>query len=253
MDPYLEDPAFWTDFHDSFLIYLRNAINRRLPRGYQARVNERLQIVDRDEVEVRLIRPDVAILRDEGRPPGGPGPAPAVVATIEPVTLPLLALDPERTTYLEIRRGETREVVTVIELLSPANKRGVDYYLYLQKRQEVFQQDIHLLELDLLLGGLRLPVAGTLPAGDYYASLSRADRRFTCDVYGWGLRDPLPTLPVPLKGPDPDIPLSLRAAFEAAYEDGLYAESLPYDRPPVAPIPERHREWVAERVRAGRG
>lgn len=204
MDPFLEDPRFWTDFHDSFLLCWRNAINRRLPPDYEARINERVQIVDREENVARVIRPDVAIARDPLHDPGS-GELPSGVMTLEPVVLPLVELDEERTTYIEIRRGESHELVTILELLSPANERGADHVLYLNKRQEIFHQEIHLLELDLLLGGTRLPLGAPLPPGDYYALLARADRRFTCEVYAWGLRDRLPTLPVPLRSPDPDI------------------------------------------------
>ena len=43
MDPYLEDPAFWADFHAAFLTYLRDAINERLPDNYEARVWAKLR------------------------------------------------------------------------------------------------------------------------------------------------------------------------------------------------------------------
>jgi hypothetical protein len=253
MDPYLEDPAFWPDFHDSFVTYWRDAINSVLPPEYEARINERVQIVGRGDEAPRAFRPDVLVSRDDLR--GGPreSPGPAIAATLAPVILPMVELDEARTTYIEIRRGPSREIVTVLELLSPSNKVGTDHVLYLYKRQEIFHQEIHLLELDLLLGGTRLPLGAPLPAGDYYAYLARADRRFTCDAYAWGLRHGLPTLPMPLRYPDPDLLIDLQAVFDTAYDRGRYARSLPYDRPPVAPVPDRHREWVAERVRAGRG
>ncbi len=31
MDPYLEDPAFWEDFHDRFVTYWSDVLNGSLP------------------------------------------------------------------------------------------------------------------------------------------------------------------------------------------------------------------------------
>ena len=33
MDPYLEDPAYWSDFHAAFLTYWRDAIADLQPEG----------------------------------------------------------------------------------------------------------------------------------------------------------------------------------------------------------------------------
>ena len=68
-------------------------------------------------------------------------------------------------------------LVAVIEVLSPSNKAGDDRGAYLLNRQAILQQPVHLLELDLLLKGRRLPTAAPLPKGDYFALLSRAGRR----------------------------------------------------------------------------
>lgn len=249
MDPYLEDPSYWGDFHDRFLTYLSDMLNDTLPDDYVARLNQRVQVVDRDEGRVVAMVPDVQISRDQGgrAAPQATGGGGAI--TLEPVTLPLVELDEHRTRYVEIRHGSSHELVTIVELLSPSNKQGTDHFLYLNKRQETFHQDVHLLELDLLLAGTRPPLGAPLPPGDYYAFLSRADRRFTCEVFAWSLRDRLPTLPVPLRSPSPDQPIDLQRLFEAAYDRGRYGRILPYAEPPVAAIPKQHRDWVAERVR----
>ena len=47
------------------------------------------------------------------------------------------------------------EVVTVIEVLSPANKTvGEGHRLYRRKQQEVLNSQAHLIEIDLLAEGL---------------------------------------------------------------------------------------------------
>ena len=62
----------------------------------------------------------------------------------------------------------------MIELLSPANKQpGSDREQYIHKRRQLLCSQTHLVELDLLRGGPRMPVE-ELPACDYYALVSRA-------------------------------------------------------------------------------
>lgn len=82
---------------------------------------------------------------------------------------------------------------------------------------------MHLIEVDLIRAGPRLKLNRPLPAGDYFAFLSRADRRPECDVYAWTVRDALPALPIPLRTPDGDIPVDLAAAFRMTYDRGRYA------------------------------
>jgi hypothetical protein len=73
-----------------------------------------------------------------------------------------------------------------------------------------------------------------LPKGDYFALVSRHDRRPKSDVYFWRRDDELPKIPVPLKAPDPDVALDLAAIYRIAYDRGHYIKSIDYSRP----IPE---------------
>jgi hypothetical protein len=84
-----------------------------------------------------------------------------------------------REAFLTIRERETMEVVTVIEVLSPGNKQaGSDGRReYLRKRRDVLLSATHLVELDLLRGGERLPTIEPLPPGDYYAFVCRRQHR----------------------------------------------------------------------------
>ena len=67
----------------------------------------------------------------------------------------------EREIFLTLRDRASNEVVTVIEVLSPSNKRpGSDGRKeYLEKRNQVLMSTAHLIELDLLRGGERLPAS----------------------------------------------------------------------------------------------
>src|SRR5262245_48413880 len=79
MDPYLEDPAIWPDFHTTFLLHLRAEISRQLPSRYAARLDRYVWIHEPDEGESHLVgRPDVFV-SDEGGSSGA-----AVVAMQAP-------------------------------------------------------------------------------------------------------------------------------------------------------------------------
>jgi hypothetical protein len=149
--------------------------------------------------------------------------------------------------WIEIIHQPDNTLVAVAELLSPWNKApGAGRGEYLAKRLKLVRQAVHLIELDLLLGGLRLPMVESLPAGDYFALVSRSDRRPKSDVYAWSLRDKLPPIPIPLLPGNPDVFVNMAAAFAAAYELGGYGASIKYSKPPAAPIPEIHREWMTD-------
>jgi hypothetical protein len=80
-------------------------------------------------------------------------PARAAIAEPAIVTLPIPVEQRER--YIAIVSLTNRELVTVIELLSPANKRaGADGRReYLREREQILQSTVHLVEIDLLLQG----------------------------------------------------------------------------------------------------
>src|SRR3954451_21327086 len=87
MDPYLESPAFWQDFHSSFITYWRDALMDRLPESYEARIGEHVYLERFQKETLRGIEPDVAIHRSASAPPGQHCEV-GSVATLEPTTLP---------------------------------------------------------------------------------------------------------------------------------------------------------------------
>jgi hypothetical protein len=251
MDPYLEDPAFWSDFHASFITYWRDALSDCLPDNYEARIDEKVRLVEVTPPRRKLIEPDVALTQRE--PTRAPSPAPAGVATLEPVTVPLRIEEETHERYIEILHRPERALVAILELLSPANKEEPGRSDYLAKRNAVLRQPIHLVELDLLLGGRRLPPEDALPPGDYYVLVSRGDRRPDCAVYAWPLPHALPAIPIPLLPPDPDVWLDLAAVFTTTYQRGRYARSINYAAPPPVALDDETRRWVVERARGGNG
>ena len=245
MDPYLENPAYWSDFHASYLLYLRDALLERLPDNYEARIDEKVNLVQASPDHIRLREPDLAVTSDRPSAPGGTAASAGGVAVLEPVTIPHVLLEEEtHERWIEILHRPERALVTVLELLSPANKEQPGFRRYLDKRNGFLEHPVHLVELDLLLGGQRLPLRDPLPPGDYYALVSRGDHRPDCQVYAWSLRQPLPHLPIPLRAPDPDLTIDLQAVFTTAYDKGRYARSLDYGAPPGARLEPETLSWV---------
>ncbi len=129
--------------------------------------------------------------------------------------------------HIEILHRPDRTLVAVLELLSPANKEEPGRTLYLAKRNALAYHPVHLVEVDLLLKGQRLPLDEELPPGDYYAMVSRGNQRPACQVYAWTLQQVLPAIPIPLLPSDPDLWIDLAAVFRTTYERGRYI-SLDY-------------------------
>jgi hypothetical protein len=248
MDPYLESPAFWSDFHATFINYWREAVADHLPDNYEARIDERVNLVEVQPERIRRFEPDVAVTQGS-RSPGG-APAASGVATLEPVVVGLLIEEETRETYIQVLHRRDRTLVAVLELLSPSNKEEPDRSTYLARRNTLLHRDVHLVELDLLLKGQRIPLADAYPAGDYFALVADATRRPNCDVYAWTMRQPLPPIPIPLRPPDPAVWIDLAAVFAITYERGRYARSLDYTQPPSISLRGDELTWALERARS---
>jgi hypothetical protein len=251
MDPYLEISGDWRDFHSRLLNACADQLSDTLPDGYIARIEEEFHILEYPQESTQLRFPDVAIARSTGRVAPGDRPSPGT-ATLEPQSIDLITtmVEEVKDRWIEIRRKPDWVPVAILELLSPTNKSGHGYEEYLQKRVSLIARSIHLIEVDLLLGGRRLPMARPLPPGDYFAFVSRAEQRPRADVYSWTIRDPLPTIPIPLVLPDPDILLDLAPIFATVYKRSRYDRSIDYQAPLPLPLGASDRVWAAELARS---
>jgi hypothetical protein len=253
MDPYLEAPQRWLDFHNDLAAEIRAALNRIIQPRYFAQLSP---YVTYEVVEIgqsRGVLPDVAV--SQPQPPRGEKRGSVLTADPAPAesSVPLeIAIHLDR---VEVRTTDAEQLVTLIEILSPANKRpGHEAYLEDQrKRREILRSPVHLLEIDLLRGGTRPPLQEPVPSASYYVVLSRALRRLRVEVWPIQLTDRLPVLPVPLLEPDADAPLDLGAAVASVYERGAYEARLHYDEPPPPPsFPDAERA-VVDALIHGRG
>lgn len=248
VDPYIENQE-WQDFHTRFNTVLSDLLAIRIEPRYVVRVERRVYVEHPTHPETEVRWADVAVLatgdRQGSTPLSTSGSAAAIAVPVE-CLLPMP--EERREAYLVIRERETLEVVTVIETLSPANKQagGDGREQYLAKRDLVLESRSHLVELDLLRGGLRLPTVSGLPPGDYYAIVSRRRRRPRAEVYAWGIRQALPVIPVPLREGDNDVALELQTAFTTVYDRARYHLSIDYGAALEPPLAEADQTWARE-------
>ena len=246
MNPYLESANGWEAFHPGMITTMSQAINRVLPPGYHARY-ETLLFINEPAAEDRGVRrPDVSVLGPDG---AGPASRPDSALADAPAYAVFPEVWEEKHRFITIYGRNTGQIVTAVELLSESNKPGGRHHdLYLSKRTQLLNGGTHLVEIDLLRGHGRMPMEPT-PEADYVVAVARADEKAVA-VWPIGLRHPLPTIPVPLAGDDPAVPLDLQAALQKTHDDNffdrfLYDRGLNDVRPPLSAA---DAAWAAERV-----
>jgi hypothetical protein len=110
------------------------------------------------------------------------------------------------------------------------------------KRRQLMSGPTHLVEIDLHRGGTR-PSPRELPPCDYYVLISRHEDRPRVGVWPFALRDPLPTVPVPLTAPDAPVALDLKAVLDRTYDAGGYGKYI-YEETPEPALNADDSEWA---------
>lgn len=248
MDPYLEQ--FWRDVHASLIIYARDQLQGNLPSDLRARVEERV-VVEPGVGEERSVYPDIrGVERGRGHSAAVAVATEADVAVLEPVTL---RLESERMTetFIEIIDvGSGKRVITVIEVLSLANKLpGDSRDKYRQKLEELRGGGVSLVEIDLLRTGQRrlgvpyhrVPVSHRTA---YQVCVRRGWDPDAVQVYAVPLRQRLPIVKVPLRQTDADVPLDLQALIEQGYRNGGCDADIDYRYAPDPPLSADDQQWA---------
>jgi hypothetical protein len=263
MDPYLEAPDVWPDFHDALAGEIRAELNILLPPPYYARLQSRPEIgITMLGERVRRIVPDISVMRRQLRE------ASVVYATTPAAVLEYprqqatpavdfrIPSDPVLHRFVEIRDSQRgHKLVTLIEIVSPSNKLpGPDRRAYEAKQMEILSSDTNLIEIDLLRRGQRLLPYPELEAAiydlapDYLVLLNRSALRegywIDFSLYPVTLREPLPCILVPLAGDDPDVLLDLQLAFNRAYADGPYTRMVDYTGDADPPLRAEDAAWA---------
>ena len=251
MDPYIEARGLWEDFHNHLIERIFDHLSASVPEHYLVRTGERSYIVlaESNGKDSHFFKPDVGVTA----PSSATSPPASATATAAAKAAPVTEAAPEteavtlrafietryRETFVEIYEATLEQrLVTCIEVLSPSNKRrGSDgWELYQRKRQALLLGAAHLVEIDLLRGGTRMPMVDPWPNSPYTLLVCRQSRAPYCTVWPAHFQRPLPPLPVPLASPDPDVPLALQPMIEAIYARARYARSIDYAKPLAPPL-----------------
>lgn len=248
MDPYLENPELWSEVHSRLIVAISDALDDQLNDRYRIAIEKRVyQTTSDDSLAIGI--PDVAVIGQSSLPDLSFS---STTAVAEPMTIELPMLEEVQERYLEVREVGSGQVVTVIEVLSPKNKRaGEGRQAYLSKRQRILASQTHLVEIDLLRAGEPLPMLGAI-ASLYRIIVSRSQHRPKAELYPFGLRQPLPTIAVPLLPGDEEPMLAMQPILELVYRRGRYHQAIDYAQPTIPPLPKSELEWARAQIEAGR-
>ncbi len=254
MDPYLE--MYWGDVHASFCTYIRDALQPQLGPSLVARTEERL-LIETEQPRGRSMRPDVTV---EGKRTARPLRRRGGVGLAEPLVIRYFKTDVTTEGFVNIldpRSGDA--LVTVIEILSPTNKRpGPDHRQYRRKQRELEGTGVSLVEIDLLRAGRWTvrTVEGLVPDSHrepYRLSVHRSWGEMAYEFYHLPIRERLPKVGIPLREGDADAVLDLQAVVGKIYDNGAYGRSLRYDQPADPPLRGDDAAWAdALLVKAGK-
>lgn len=200
MNPYLEQPIFWSEFHSRLIVAIADALAPKLLPKYYIGVETRTYL---EEVKER---------------------------------------------YLEVRETKTDAVITVIEILSPKNKRkGKGRSVYEQKRHSILGSMSHLVEIDLLRADEPMAMKGVDFITDYRIVVSQHERRPIADLYAFTMREAIPEFLLPLKEPQEVTTVNLQSVVSGIYERGGYAIRIDYQQTVPSPaLLQGDRRWVEE-------
>ncbi|MFB2936925.1 DUF4058 family protein [Aerosakkonemataceae cyanobacterium BLCC-F154] len=230
MNPYLENPELWSEVHFGLISVLARSLNAIITPKYRAAVEKR---VYSDTLLVGI--PDVTVFQRNSKMTE---PQQSVVTLSEPFG------EETQERFLEIREVGTGTVVTVVEALSPKNKRaGEGKVKYNAKRQAVLNSTAHLVEIDLLRTGEPMLVAGGI-ASDYRILVSRANCRPAADLYPFNLRESLPCFLLPLRLGDREPVIDLPAVLKQTYEEAALDLAIDYTQPPIPPVSDDDFAWI---------
>jgi hypothetical protein len=210
MDPYLEDEPLWPVFHHQFVTCLYQIILPGLVDRYRARVAQRHYATEQPLF--------TSIIREE-----------------------------HHEEYIEIRHRSDGKLVTMIDVVSPANKLTEGgRRAYLEKRREGKTAGASLVEIDLVLQGQPLLDYSRdgLPDWDYAVTVTRAAQPERFEIYTSTLQKRLPRFRLPLTGDDRDTVVDLHTTFARSFDQGGFAAKIDYKRDPATPLNAEDRKWL---------
>jgi hypothetical protein len=261
MDPFLETSPLWELFHGWFIRKLAEfSIPQAASMGCWIDVERDVYEEDPSGEMVSVGEPDqVFSVRSEDAFWSNDGSATATLTL--PRSVKEVVIDPKKAKrhkqqYLVVRENPAwPRTLAVVELLSPANKKGNYAKTYNAKRARFLASLTHFMEIDFLRGGEN-PLRGhfpEVPPTPYFVFVGRKNTQGRHEEsYPIRLQDPLPTIGLPLWGNRPDLPMNLGEAFRSAYELTTGGRRIRYQE---ATVPEPALDaddvtWVSEQLKA---
>ena len=256
MDPYLE--RHWLDVHAHLVTYAADVLNTLLPEDLIASTEERAAIESTDDDEIEFgYYPDVRTFE----PPAGAERAVqsggAGVTVAAPIKL-VVDLEPGTERSVRIIAAGTERLVTVLEFVSPSNKRGRGLTEFRRKRRELLSSGVNVVEVDLVRAGdweaLMVPhVCPRDAASMYRVTIRVPGENRAAYLYPAPIRDPLPAVHIPLRPSDAVVMLDLQTLLNRTYANGRYARRVDYRAEPVPPLSPADAAWADSLLRgAGR-
>lgn len=244
MNPYLESPELWSEVHSRLIVAIADAIAPHIRPKYRVAIEKRVyKTTDDNSVLVGI--PDVVVARNIKTEKQQTNTTVALPSS-KPIPVKLPIPQEVREGYLEVRDIKSGEVVTVIEVLSPKNKRsGEGRSAYENKRQQILGSYSHLVEIDLLRKGEPMPILNNNIQASYRILLSRSDRRPTAELYAFELSQPIPTFLLPLHREDTEPLVDLQALVNGVYDRAGLDLVIDYSLDPVPALSESDAIWVS--------
>ncbi|NES83466.1 MAG: DUF4058 family protein [Moorea sp. SIO2B7] len=278
MNPYLEKPEYWSQVHKWLIVLIAQSLNPQLRPKYRVAIEERVYNATGDDsmlgrVGILPARKDHVVVQSSQSNHQDPSPLVTVAATsVKPmkIALPMTEMVKERCSavlgvppmsdcikkwYLEVRKLETGKVITVIEILSPKNKRSkaVGHATrsegrsnYETKRQKILDSLTHLVEIDLLRQGKPMAMNNQAFQSHYRIVISRSQERPQADLYAFNLPQAIPSFPLPLQPEDTEPTVNLQQLLHQLYDQGSYDLAIDYSQDPPPPLSTADASWVKQ-------
>jgi hypothetical protein len=246
MDPWLEHPILWPDVHSRLITSMADELAPRLAPRYFVGVETRTTFVTNTDVD-RVYQPDVTIhSAQRGGQPVESGVAVLDAVAIQPLEVVIPVGEEVEETFVAIQELPGRKLVTVIEVLSPTNKKAADGRSdYLRKRGDLIKSRVSLVEVDFLRGGAPMPVKSPPPQTDYRIIVCRAGRSKSAELYAFSWTTPIPSIPIPLLPGDVEPMLDLNTVLHALIERARYDLVIDYRQAPQPPLRPEDEPWAA--------
>lgn len=245
MNPYLEHPRSCPNFHHRLITAIAISLEPQLRPRYRVVVEEAIyQAVGQDSVLVGV--PDVAIQSTQRQPVSSVNASGQPVLRSQPILVDLPIPEVVRQGYLEIQDVVTREVVTVIEVLSPTNKRpGEGRRTYEAKRQIILASATNLVEVDLLRQWTPIVQLPDQLSTHYRILISASATRPQASLYAFNLTDAIPAFPLPLQENEPEPIVNLQSLMGDIYDQSGYDLVIDYTEEPIPPLVKDDAAWLA--------